>query len=203
MIVHIYTGPTDSYTLTEALVKQSQEVYNIGCDKGAYYALSSGISLQLVIGDFDSTSDEETLYIKKHAEKVKTFKARKDFTDTYLAVLEALKLDPEEIVIYGGSGNRFDHTYANLLLLKLGPIVMVSDDSKMYMLNPGSYTIDNSHDFISFFALEDVSGLCLNGFSYDLETYDLKIDDPLCVSNQGSGDVIFEKGLLLVVEASE
>ncbi len=203
MIVKIFVSPTDAYTIEDADKSKRKDCYYIGCDKGAYYALQSGVSLDLALGDFDSTTDSETAYIKKHAKKVLTFPARKDFTDSYLAVSEALKHNPEEILIYGGMGKRFDHTFANVNLLKLGPIVLLSDHTKMYILNPGQYTIDNRYGIISFFALEDVLDLSLQGFSYELKSYDLAVDDPLCVSNAGSGSVSFEEGLLLVVESRE
>ncbi len=201
MIVKLFINPLN-YSLDRLYTKEENE-YLIGVDKGAYHALKHGIELDLAIGDFDSTDETETAYIKKHAKVVKTHKARKDETDSYLAIKEALRLNPEEIIVYGGIGSRLDHTYANIALLKQGTIVFMNDKNKMYMLSPGQYDIKNTQTYISFFAIEDVVKLSLTGFSYAITDYDLAVDDPLCVSNKGSGTVSFDEGLLLVMESSD
>lgn len=200
MVVRIFTSPTD-YTIDPS--QFSQDDVLIGVDYGAYYALKAGVKLTLALGDFDSTTEDEKAYVFKHAQTVKQHSNIKDLTDTALAVKEALRYDADEIIIYGGVGNRFDHTYANMLLLKLGPITCVTDQSEMFVLDPGSYHIHNDFPFISFFAIENVKQLTLKGFNYELETYDLDIDDPLCISNQGAGHVAFNEGLLLIIKSQD
>lgn len=201
MTVKIFTNPV-SYSVDEIYEKSANEIL-IGVEGGAHAAVISGLELDLVIGDFDSLSKEAKETVINNAKNVVEYPQKKDYTDTYLAVKEALKYTPDEIIIYGGIGNRFDHSFANLLLLKLGPIALMNENHKMYLLDPGKYTIDNSFEFISFFALEDVSGLSLKGFTYPLNDYHLKLDDPLCISNQGSGEVAFDEGLILVIESSD
>ena len=78
-----------------------------------------------------------------------------------------------------------------------------NDHVSMFVLRPGSYEIEPKRKYISFFALEDVKQLDLIGFKFQQRKYDLDRDDPLCVSNEGSGIVSFTKGLLLVVEQDE
>jgi len=201
MRVKIFIGPIN-YAIDKLYEKEDNECL-IAVDKGAYNALKKGLDLDLVLGDFDSVNEAEKAFIDEHAKKVETFKVRKDFTDSYLAIKEALKLDPDEVLVYGGMGGRLDHTYANILLLKLGPITFINETHVMYILDPGTYDIKNHHPYISFFALEDIKALSLKGFSFELDQYDLDIDDPLCVSNQGSGTVSFNEGLMLVIEARD
>lgn len=201
MIVKIFINPIN-YTL-DTLYKKDDTEYLIGVDKGAFHALSYGLTLDRVIGDFDSIQKEEFDYIKRHAKTIDEHPIKKDETDSYLAIREALKLDPDEIIVYGGIGDRLDHTYANIQLLKQGDIVFVNDMTKMYVLSPGDYDINNTHKYISFFALEDVKKLSLTGFEYELNEYELDIDDPLAVSNKGQGKVSFEDGLLLVIHQNE
>lgn len=200
MVVKIFTNPTN-YSISNLYKKNSQEIL-IGVENGAYYALENDLILDLVIGDFDSIDRTRKEIVMKQAKKVIEHPIKKDYTDTYLALKEALKYDPDEIVIYGGIGERFDHSYANILLLKLGRVSLVNDTHKIYVLDPGHYIIKNAYKTISFFALEDVTGLKLSGFLYDLDNYDLAMDDPLCISNEGSGEVTFNEGLLLVVEST-
>jgi thiamine pyrophosphokinase len=73
----------------------------------------------------------------------------------------------------------------------------------MYILNKGTYHIDNFKNYISFFAIEDVYGLQLKGFKYSLDNYFLSTSDSLSVSNEGSGDVTFNKGKLLVIMSKD
>ena len=200
MVVKIFTNPTN-YSIQKIYKKDAQEIL-IGVENGAYYALENGLTLDLVIGDFDSIDATHKEYVIKRAKKVVEHPIKKDYTDTYLAVKEALNYNPDEIIIYGGIGERFDHSYANILLLKLGRVSLVNDTHKIYVLDPDHYIIKNAYKTISFFALEDVIGLTLSGFLYDLDNYDLAIDDPLCISNEGSGKVTFKEGLLLVVEST-
>ncbi|MFW5842091.1 MAG: thiamine diphosphokinase [Bacillota bacterium] len=201
MIVKIFINPIN-YTL-DNLYKKDDNEYLIGVDKGAFHALSFGLTLNRVMGDFDSITQVELDYIKRHAKTIDKYPEKKDETDSYLAIKEALKLDPDEIIVYGGIGNRLDHTYANIQLLKQGDITFLNDVSKMYVLSPGEYTIKNTHKYISFFALESVKKLSLTDFDYPLSDYNLDIDDPLAVSNKGEGTVTFDDGLLLVIHQNE
>lgn len=201
MIVKIYTGPLN-YTLSNLYNKQDNE-YNIGVDQGCKFLLENDIHINLALGDFDSLDNELYNLIKENAEKLHKLNVIKNHTDTYIAVKEALLLEPEEIIIYGGLGKRIDHTIANINLLKLGNITMVNDETIMYLIEPGKHIIKNKHKYISFFSIEDIKNLSLDGFKYPLNNIELDIDDPLCISNEGEGVVTFTEGLLLVIHQSE
>ncbi len=201
MIIKIFTGP-NNYDISSLYNKEENE-YIIGVDIGAYMLAQNDINIDLSIGDFDSTNDEQFEIIKEYSKEIKKFKEKKDYTDTYLALQTALLMDYDEIVIYGGTGGRFDHEFANVNLLKLGKISIVSNGILMYMLDPGSYKIENKFKYISFFAIEDVSGLSLKEFKYELNNIQLSTEDPLCISNELEGSLSFEEGLLLVVHQNE
>lgn len=201
MKIKIFTGP-DNYDISSLYIKEDSE-YIIGVDKGAIMLLEKGINIDMAIGDFDSINEKENSLLKETVKNIKKFSIDKDYTDTYLAVKEALKLNYDEIIIYGGIGQRVDHMLGNIALLKLGDITMLNNNTKMYILDPGEYEISGKYDYISFFAVEDVINLMLEGFKYTLKNYDLLIDDPLCISNKGNGQVSFEAGTLLVVEEKE
>lgn len=196
MDVVIFIGPMN-YTFPE--YNPSSNTVYMGVDKGAYQALKKGYPLDLAIGDFDSIEPNMYPYIKQHAKRIKHVQSEKDDTDSALVIKEALALNPENIHIYGGIGGRIDHTYANLLWLKKGPITFYTDHHMMTALKPGTHELQHEYDYVSFFALKTVKSLTLQGFKYELQSYDLEIDDPLGVSNEGSGRLSFEKGLLLVI----
>ena len=201
MIIKIFTGP-NNYDISSLYNKDNDE-YIIGVDIGAYLLASKKIEIDLSIGDFDSVNNNELEIIKKYSKEIKKFEEKKDYTDTYLAIKIALSMEYDEIVIYGGTGGRFDHGFANMNLLKLGKISIVSNDIMMYMLDPGKYEIENKFKYISFFAIEDVLELTLKGFKYELNNIKLSTEDPLCISNELARSVSFKEGLLLVVHQSE
>ena len=197
MIIKIFTGP-NNYEISSIYNKEEKE-FIIGVDMGAYLLAFDNIKIDLAIGDFDSVDSIEFELIKKHSKEVRKFDKKKDYTDTYLALQVALSMEYDEIVIYGGTGGRFDHEFANVNLLKLGKISIVSNDIMMYMLDPGSYEIENRFRYISFFAIEDIKDLTLKGFKYEISNVYLSTENPLCISNELQGSLNFEEGLLLVV----
>jgi len=201
MIIKIFTGP-NNYDISSLYNKEENE-FIIGVDIGAYLLSKNKINMDLALGDFDSVNEKEYATIKEYSNEIKIFKEKKNFTDTYLAIQHALLMDYDEIVIYGGTGGRFDHEFANMNLLKLGKISIVSNNVLMYMLDPGSYEIENEFKYISFFAIEDVSNLTLKGFKYELKDIQLSTEDPLCISNENEGRLSFKEGLLLVVHQNE
>ncbi len=197
----IVTGP-NNYELKKIFTIESED-FVIGADIGAAILAKNEIKFDIALGDFDSTSPRELELIKRYAKDILEYPVKKNYTDTYLAVEEALKRGYNDITIYGGLGSRLDHTYANIQLLKLGDITIVSEKEIVYLLDPGTYNIENEYKYISFFALEDVKELTLKGFEYELDKYDLSIDDSVCVSNQGKGELSFSEGLLLVIHQAE
>lgn len=201
MIVKIFVSPSTQEVI-DLYQKDTNEVI-IAVEKGAYMLAKNKMRMDQAIGDFDSVTEEEQTLIKDYADEVHVHPVEKDKTDTELALDVALAYNPESIIIYGGIGTRFDHSYANMLLLTKANITHISDLHKMYVLHPGKHQIENGYEYISFFALEDVHDLVLKEFYYPLKTNLLSRYDPLCISNQGSGIVSFNKGLLLVVEAND
>lgn len=199
MIVKIFTGPLN-YDIS--LYKKDENEYIIGVDQGCSILIENSIDIDLGIGDFDSAT-VPLERIQKYANKVQSFASVKDYTDTYLAIEEALKLNPERIIIYGGLGSRIDHTLANIKLLKLGNIMMMNDQTTMFMLRPGTYNIEHDYKYISFFADEEVTNLLLKGFKYELSLEVLDRDNPLCISNQGNGTISFDEGVILVIQNNE
>lgn len=200
MKCNIVTGP-NNYDLKTIFTVD--DTFTIGADVGAYMLSKCEVNFDLALGDFDSVTPFELDKIRQYANEVKEFPERKDRTDTFLAVEEALRRGYTDITIYGGLGRRMDHTFANLMLLKLGDIKIVTEHEVMYILDPNTYEINNTFKYISFFALEDIEALTLHGFDYELENFDLTVDNPLCISNKGKGTVSFKKGLLLVIHQKE
>ena len=90
------------------------DAYLIAADSGLDHALSVGLDPDLVVGDLDSVSPtglhRTTATVQRHPPD-------KDATDLELALLAALELDPDRLVVLGGQGGRFDHLVATIALL--------------------------------------------------------------------------------------
>lgn len=83
----------------------------IAADAGLRYLEQSGITADLIIGDFD------TLENAPAGTNVITLSCEKDDTDMLAAVREGIKVGYTEFHLYGGTGGRIDHTIANLQVL--------------------------------------------------------------------------------------
>ena len=107
--------------LTVGQLSLQEGDYVIALDGGLGYCDFLQIEPDLIIGDFDSVTDEERkalLEIEKAApEKVIRLKPEKDDTDMLYAIKHALSKGYREFRIYAGTGGRFDHTLANIQCL--------------------------------------------------------------------------------------
>ncbi len=176
----------------------------VGADRGALNAILHGILLDVSIGDFDSVNKEEFEIIKGHSKKIIQLNPIKDKTDT----LEALELvkDYDEIIILGGiKGNRIEHFYANLLLFNQYPNLKIIDDNSLIYVENKPFIPNQDYKFISFFSLDDNTSLTLEGFKYNLKNYNLKISDPLCISNEiiSNPKIIINNGKVLIIHSRD
>lgn len=181
-----------------------QNRYVIGVDEGAYVALRNNVKLDVAIGDFDSIDPEKLAYIKGKT-KVIQLPQEKNETDT-MAALKLCK-DATRIIILGGiQGKRIEHFIANLILMENYPKVeMLDNNSHMYIMDSSFSIKKNDYKFISFFALRETR-LTLEGFSYPLNNYILKNNDPLTISNELTspmGIVTIKDGRVLVIQSKE
>lgn len=196
MIVNIYLSPPP-YPITQGAD------FHIGVEKGALYALESGVHLDLVIGDFDSISSLELKYLETLQIPIIKHATEKDQTDAELALEEALKKDPSKVYIHTSSGPRIDHLYANLRTLIPGVSVLVGPTFKAYRLLPGQFKINPSLDYLSIFALKTVKELELKGFKYHGFIETLEMDDVKGISNEGEGTLSFTEGEILIIESKD
>ena len=176
----------------------------IGADRGALNAINQGIKLDIAIGDFDSTNEEEFNLIKNNSKKIIKLNSIKDETDTKEA-LDLVK-DYDEIIILGGiKGNRIEHFYANLLLFKNYDNLKIIDDNSLIEVKSKSFIPTLDYKFISIFSLDDNTNISLSGFKYNLDKYDLKINDPLGVSNEiiSNPYVEINSGKLLIIYSKD
>ena len=191
----------NNYKLNNDDLKNS---YIIGVDKGALYCLHNNIKMDLAVGDFDSVSKEEFDLIKKNNDIIK-LNPIKDDTDTEHAL--NLVKNYDEILILGGiKGNRIEHFISMLIYLKKFPNLIIKDDySIIYTIDKNIEIKKDEYKYISLFSLDDNTIISLDGFKYNLCDFNLKMDNPLGVSNEIIKDFgnIKIKGRIIVVKTKD
>ncbi len=176
----------------------------IAADGGYDHLKRFNIRCDILLGDLDS--------IREVPEDIKTlrFPVRKDETDTYLAYREGARLGYKEFRIYGGTGGREDHTFANYCLLlqakeQENNAILVSDTAQVSLIKNESIQIlgkDGKHFSVFPFG-SDASGVTIKGAEYECENISLKSDFPLAVSNifkDSPVNIEVKDGALLIME---
>lgn len=163
----------------------TEEDFVIAADGGYDHLKANGIRVDLLVGDFDSVSS-----LPDGVELVR-FKKEKDETDMHLSYLEGKKRGYTHFEIYGGSGGRADHTFANYCLLSYiknqgDAAYMHTESDVAYVLkNEESCVFGKSGDTVSVFAFGgDAVGVDILGLEYEVENATLNMSFPLGVSNK-------------------
>jgi len=200
--IKIFAGP-NNYNFKSLYFEEANE-FLVGVDSGLEYLIEIEKQIDLAVGDFDSINKELFIAIKHKCKKIISLEKDKNMTDLAFA-LEYIynNMAYDSIEIYGGISGRIDHLLANLNLISKYNFSLRDDNHYIYLLGKGKHEIKNFKQYVSFFAIEDVYGLNLIGFKFNLESYYLSTNDSLCVSNEGSGVVEFNKGKLLVVMSDD
>ncbi|MCF7924083.1 MAG: thiamine diphosphokinase [Candidatus Izimaplasma sp.] len=200
--IKIFCGPND-YDFRKLYFEEVNE-FIIGVDSGLEYLLELDKPIDLAVGDFDSIDNEAYKLIENKCKKIIRLEKRKNKTDLAYALDYIYNnYDYNSIEVFGGISGRIDHFIANLNLMKKYRFSLKDDKHVMYILNKGNYKVNNYKKYVSFFAIEDVYNLQLKGFKYTLDNYFLSTSDSLSVSNEGSGEVTFSKGKLLVIMSED
>ena len=202
------------YFLKKNIEKAGREnIRLIAADRGLEFFLDYLILPDVVIGDFDSLSEDGKNFLEMQNEdipyggmlewklqkgegkvvEVVRLRPEKDDSDTQSAMNYAIQNGAKEIVILGVTGNRVDHLMANFGLLilaqKQDTEVALADRYNYMKLIPSGTILKKAEQFgkyVSFFPLGgDVTGLTLAGFKYPLDKYHLTTaDSGLTVSNE-------------------
>lgn len=175
--------------------------YIITADAGYAFCKSAGFTPHLILGDFDSAecpaTDIETIRLNPI----------KDDTDSAVALQEALKRGYKKIVLFGGTGGRLDHTFANFDLCahakqQGADLMLVDRHHKIFALSEEMAEVqgDSAH-YVSVFAIGGACTVTLRGFYYPLEHFEFKPFCGLGVSNETTAktaQILVEQGTALI-----
>lgn len=182
----------------------------IAADKGSECLYQYNVVPDLLLGDFDSTKKEILDNMKLQTKEVLEFPPEKDYTDTEIAIIEAVKRGADKIYLFGATGSRIDHMLGNIgLLLKTqrkGVILKIIDDNnKLYLAKKRMTLIGKCGENISFHALsEKVTDFKIKGAKYNLENYDMSLLDPRAICNEFIDtpiEISYEEGQLLILHS--
>lgn len=183
----------------------SKDDYIICADRGLKNAEYLGITPDLIVGDMDSYDGNTG----KFSCATVSFPREKDKTDTELAIEFARDVSPDEIIIIGALGKRFDHALGNIHLLCKGfttgiPVVIIDSHQRIDLVWKNLY-VDSGKagDVISLIPFSsEVTGIVTSGLKYPLENETLYAGETRGISNeilQIPFSIAVKSGLLLVI----
>lgn len=177
----------------------------ICADSGFDIATECGYTPDLLIGDFDSIK-----VIPENMNRI-TLPVEKDVTDTVAAFNEGVERGFKNFVMLGGTGGRFEHTFANISLManasKSGITFEIVDSKHIFrsITNSLIKIMRKENQQVSVFAFGDRAfGVTLKGFHYPL--WDNTLDPfngALGTSNdivEDFGEISVSKGTLIIIE---
>lgn len=176
----------------------------IAADGGAELAELLGLKVDLVVGDMDSIRAETLAGI----ERVERHAAEKDATDLELALVAALRFDPERVLVLGGGGGRLDHLLGGVLLLAAEAYAGVRVDAQLgaaavHVIRGGRTLHGEPGELISLLAVHGpAKGVVTDGLVYALRRETLEPGSSRGVSNVFAGPqarIALEEGVLLAV----
>lgn len=178
----------------------------ICADSGYKKCFSLSIKPDLIIGDFDSADMPDADC------EIISLQVRKDDTDTFHCVKEAIARGFNDILILGGIGSRLDHTYSNILSVNYCferniNCALINKHNKISVIS-GRTVIDNSvYKHFSLFALFDkCEGLSINNSLYELDNIVLDPSEQFTQSNGFKDDtceIVIKKGKLLLIQSND
>lgn len=180
-------------------------------DGGVRHAQAFGITPHIILGDFDSLPPKtKEFYITAPVEWISHPPGKDQYeTDSELAIRVAKERGATECVIYGFSGNRFDHMAANLFLFaryaKCLRITIIEPDQRLtYVVTKHEWKGEQG-DIVSLVALSGaVRGLTTENLRFPLSGFTLKQGATVGISNvmtASHASVRIRSGVLLVIHA--
>lgn len=183
----------------------------VGADRGALFLIQSGLRPHISLGDFDSVTVDEREVVRHGSQLFQICDpVMKDWTDTEMAYRWAMEQQPDEIVIVGALGTRFDHSLANVHLLWKAHqdgirCAIIDQHNKITLIEHYGRIERSRFKQVSLLPLGmEVTGVTLEGFQYPLNNATLRIGDSIGVSNvltADTGHIHIANGPLLCIQS--
>ncbi|MCH5321651.1 MAG: thiamine diphosphokinase [Eubacterium sp.] len=170
--------------------KYLDDRYVICADSGYKKCDLLEITPDLIIGDFDSSPKPDV-----NCEIIE-LNVRKDDTDTFHCVKEAIDRGYNDIVILGGIGSRIDHTYSNILSVNFCfernvKCSLINEKNNITIVSGETVIKRGEYEYFSLFAFfEKCTGLSIAGAEYDLDNVEIKPSSQFTQSNAFKNDEV-------------
>lgn len=176
----------------------------VAADSGLDHAEDLGLKPDVVVGDFDSVSEEA---LSRFEGPIDRHPVAKDATDLELALQHAVDREPDQIVVLGGHGGRLDHFLANALVLTTVPagidVEWRAGPATIHVVRRSVTILGSPGDTVSLVPVGgDVFGVTTSGLRWPLTDETLTSGTTLGVSNQMSestASVEVGSGTVLVI----
>lgn len=211
----IANGQIDDYKVIKSSIDniKDDDTIIVAADGGSKHLDNLGIEPDYIVGDLDSSDAYEKLKDKFKSAKFMLFDAEKDYTDMELAIETAKQSGAEEIYIYGCLGNRMDHTFGNVLLLKymhdnnIKGYIIDELNCIEYLSNEEKVIKTGGYKYFSFVPIEgDVKSITLIDMKYPLNEKYVDFGSTLGISNEILGDsakVILKESSALIFRSKD
>lgn len=212
----IVGGQIHETDLLKKLLTETSFDHVIAADSGLNWAHRLGIIPDQMLGDFDSAEPAVVEHYRKLQIPVKVYPARKDYTDSELALWAAMDMAQagDEIWMLGGIGSRMDHTLGNVFLLyeplKKGIRACLMDGINEIRLLQGGDELSlerrKQQQYLSILPfLGSAKGIDLEGVAYPLQDYTLEPGKCIGISNEiedAQALIRIKEGYLLVIRST-
>lgn len=199
-------GKAPSKELLLSYIKEDDML--IGVDKGCNTFYEYDIIPNLILGDFDSAKKEYIEEFIKKGVKLEKYNPEKDYTDTHLGYIKAKENGADEIIMFGVTGTRLDHTLANLGILFMAlkdkiKLEIIDDNNRIFLIDKKTTFKGKEGELISFHALSNVvKNINIIGAKYSLKNYDMTLLEPRAICNEFLDKDItisFDEGIIMVI----
>ena len=185
----------------------------VAADGGARHAAAVGLTVDRVVGDFDSLPLPARDDLARRGAALLQSPTGKDETDLELALLDALQAGAKHAVVLAAAGGRLDMTLANVGLLMHPALrgmaiqLWIGRDTAYLLLPPGGNILGDVGDRVSLIPLGgEATGITTHGLAFPLAAETLAVGPARGVSNrvaQSAPRVELASGALLVVHSPE
>lgn len=190
----------------------------ICADGGGNLAISSGRIPDVLVGDFDSITQENFSKCLDGNTEIKKYPAEKDETDLELAVkyaeatLQCYGNSKDEIFLYAGGGKRLDHLLGNIALM-LGSalnnrrIRMIDKNYQAWIMLPGKEIIQGfKGQELSIVVLSEQARVTSKGLYYELANLTLLQSGARGISNvfkDEEAEIELHEGRILIITLTQ
>ncbi|CDZ74763.1 thiamine diphosphokinase [Peptoniphilus sp. ING2-D1G] len=195
----------------DILYKYSKDSFIICADSGIENFIDTDIIPGMVVGDFDSSDENSLKFIEKNKIKIKKYPAKKDYTDTEIAVDVFLKNKFKEVNIISAIGTRFDHTIANVFLLRklygqCKAKIIDNHNEVIYCEKSNIKIQKDGFKYLSIIPLSENVRVSSKGLLYETDNLNISLNSTLGVSNEIIEDlteITLHSGNCLIIKSKD